>query len=98
MSIYHAILLEALAVAAPTLPLQVFAGICAACVHGLKRWSDLRHCNMLELAVDCAILTSLKSKGKSRPFTWCIPLVGFGGENWVEPWISAVMEAGLPGV
>ena len=97
LSIKHALMLEALAVSAPTLPLQVFAGVCAACVHGIKRWSDLRHCNNIEIAEDCAILTSLKSDGKTKPFTWCIPLVGFGGVNWVVPWATAVTEAGLPG-
>ena len=34
--------IEGLALTAPTLPLQVFAGVVLLCVHGVKRWADVQ--------------------------------------------------------
>ena len=68
--------LEVLAMEGPTEVVRLFAGVCAACASGCKKWADLLHVVEIEDASQCLILTSAKSKGKPGPYTWCLPKPG----------------------
>ena len=89
--------LENMATSHPDIVIRVFSGLCAACVTGVKRWSDIQRVSKVEDAEDCVIFTSWKSKGKRIPYTWCVPKLGLSGIKWVHSWVQSLNEAGCRG-
>ena len=88
--------LELLAINGPNPVVKIFAGLCAACASGVKRWSDLLHVSLIEDGEACFMFTSNRSKGKAGPYTWCVPRPGLSGQDWCAAWVKCLRAHKLP--
>jgi len=83
--------------AAPTAPLQVYAGVMCALAHGVLRWKDLQRSDRLHLTADALVAATWRMKKKKAQQPWAALRIGLSGIDWAGEWISCLEESDMPG-
>ena len=83
--------------AAPTPPLQVYAGVMCALAHGVLRWKDLQRSDRLHLTADALVAVTWRMKKKKVQQPWAALRIGLSGIDWAGEWVSCLEDNNMPG-
>jgi hypothetical protein len=82
---------------APTLPLQIYAGVMCTLGHGVLRWKDLQRSSQLHLTADALVGVTWQMKRKKVQVPWAALRMGLNGDDWAGTWIDLLQSAAMPG-